>query len=56
MNLKLLKLRVKDLKGKDRLCIIEQKTGKPKYLPIPLTFNKTILQTSLDVNMEEIYV
>lgn len=44
----ILKLRVKDLKGKDRLCIIEKKTGKPKYLPIPLTFNKTILQPYLN--------
>lgn len=44
----ILKLRVKDLKGKDRLCIIEQKTGKPKYFPIPVKFNKTILQPCLE--------
>lgn len=44
----ILKLRVKDLKGKDRLCIIEQKTGKPKYFPIPTKFNKTILQPYLE--------
>lgn len=43
----ILKLRVKDLKNKDRLCIIEQKTGKPKYFPIPEKFNKTILQPYL---------
>ena len=43
----ILKLRVKDLKNKDRLCIIEQKTGKPKYFPIPDKFNKTILQPYL---------
>ncbi len=44
----ILKLRVKDLRGKDRLCIIEQKTGKPKYFPIPVKFNKTILQPYLE--------
>lgn len=43
----ILSLRVCDLKGKERLCIIEQKTGKPRYFKIPPKFNRDIVQPFL---------
>lgn len=40
----LLALQVDDVKGKDRISVREQKTGKPKDFPLPINSKKAVVE------------